>query len=178
VILIPGCNLAKSNADFFAKLQKLKHKLDTAPTKVMATIVRNCAEEALSLTRDGFATETNPYGERWARKKFSDGRNTLSGKTSRLKNFAVQVSRTGFRLHSTVNYAVFHQGGTGIYGPKGRRIVPVRAKALKIPGIGFRKSVAGSPKRLMVPTKQRGLPPHWSRAFKEVSSEVIRAHFK
>ena len=169
--------MSQSNAAFFAKLKKLQQKLDSAPAKVMSEIVANCAEEALSLTREGFATETDPYGEGWKPKLIADGRGTLSGNTSRLKNFAVQISRTGFRLHSTVNYAVFHQGGTGIYGPHGRRIVPVRAKALKIPGLGYRKSVAGSPKRMMVPTAKRGLPPQWRRAFNEIKNEVIRAHF-
>jgi hypothetical protein len=170
--------MAHSNTEFFDRLKKLRRKLDTAPTKVMASIVANCAEEALNLTRDGFTTETNPYGEKWAPKRISDGRNTLSGATSRLKNFAVTLSRRGFRLHSTVKYAVYHQEGTGIYGKRGRRIYPVRAKALKIPGLGYRKSVAGVPKRLIVPTQRRGLPPKWRRAFREVAAEVIRAHFR
>jgi hypothetical protein len=33
--------------------------------------------------------------------------------------------------------------GTGLFGPHKRKIVPKNAKALNIPGIGFRRSVKG-----------------------------------
>lgn len=51
---------------------------------------------------------------------------------------------------TNVNYAMFQHEGTGIYGPHGEPIVPVRAKFLKfIPKGGstyvFARSVKGSP---------------------------------
>lgn len=46
-------------------------------------------------------------------------------------------------VEATAKYAVFVHDGTGIYGPYHTRIVPKTAKALKIPGIGYRKSVKG-----------------------------------
>ena len=168
-----------SSTDFFRRLSRLKNQIETAPAVLHQTIVRNLGEEAHALISEGFRTQTDPYGDRWKDKVISDGRSALSGATSRLKNFAPAViSRLGFRISSTVNYAVFHQGGTGIYGPRHRRIVPIKAKALRIPGLGYRASVAGSPVRLMVPTKARGLPRSWARAFKSVSAEIIRDHFK
>jgi phage gpG-like protein len=168
-----------SNTDFFRRLKHLRKQLETAPAALPQTIMRNLGEEAHALISEGFRTQTDPYGERWKDKLIADGRGTLSGDTSRLKNFAPAViSRLGFRISATVNYAVHHQYGTGIYGRHGRRIVPTKAKALKIPGLGYRKSVAGSPIRMMVPSKQRGLPRSWSRAFKDLAAEVIQDHFK
>lgn len=62
------------------------------------------------------------------------------------------------RVGSDVPYARYVEEGTGIYGPRGRRITPVRRQALKFPrprswgagpsnagGFVFRRSVAGSP---------------------------------
>lgn len=41
-----------------------------------------------------------------------------------------------------IDYAVYVYYGTGIYGPKKKRITPKKAKALKTP-YGYRTSVAG-----------------------------------
>lgn len=51
-----------------------------------------------------------------------------------------------WRIHTNVLYASYVHEGTGIYGPAGRRIVPVRAQVLAFEWMGqlwFRKSVAG-----------------------------------
>lgn len=40
------------------------------------------------------------------------------------------------------SYAKFVHGGTGLYGPKKRKITPKKARALKTP-YGFRKSIKG-----------------------------------
>lgn len=53
------------------------------------------------------------------------------------------------RVGSNLDYALGVETGTGIYGPKGRPITPVRAKALRFPkkggGIVFAASVRGRP---------------------------------
>lgn len=43
-----------------------------------------------------------------------------------------------------VNYAAYLEFGTGIYGPKGRPIVPVRAKALRFPAAGAGVRLSGN----------------------------------
>jgi len=43
-----------------------------------------------------------------------------------------------------VGYARFVEEGTGIYGPKGRPIVPVRAKALRFPARGAATRLSGN----------------------------------
>lgn len=43
-----------------------------------------------------------------------------------------------------VGYAQYVEFGTGIYGPKRRPIVPVRAKALRFPAIGAQTRLSGN----------------------------------
>lgn len=53
------------------------------------------------------------------------------------------------RVGSNLEYALAVEEGTGIYGPKGRPITPVRAKVLRFPVKGgrivFARSVRGRP---------------------------------
>jgi HK97 gp10 family phage protein len=67
-------------------------------------------------------------------------------RTSNLVNsITSDVSADGKRgeLRATADYAVFVHDGTGLYGPRKQKIVPKTARALKIPGIGYRKSTRG-----------------------------------
>jgi len=57
--------------------------------------------------------------------------------------FEINVGIDPMELDGSVNYAPFVHNGTGIYGPKKKRIVPRNSKALKIPGVGYRKSTKG-----------------------------------
>jgi hypothetical protein len=85
----------------------------------------------------------------------------------------------GFAVASGKDYAIFHQGGTGIYGPKRKRIKPVTARALRVPGPGgmiFAASVAGVPQRRMVP--DRRLPARWRRRYITCAEDVLTELFK
>ena len=115
---------------------------------------RQMAEESLGLVKDGFRNESDPYGKRWTPKKASDGRKTLSGKTSRLKGgwHVVKSDKGGFTVAPSVGYASYHQTGTG--EPKGSLMVA----------------------RPMVPDR-RGIPDAWQRAWEEVVEDVLTAHF-
>lgn len=42
----------------------------------------------------------------------------------------------------------------------------------------FRRSVAGSPQRLIFPIKRRGLPPAWVQAYKETTTEFLKSHLR
>lgn len=77
--------------------------------------------------------------------------------------YTIELTPTtcALRVGSDVPYARYVEEGTGIYGPRHRRITPVRRQALKFPtprswnsgrqprqadrGFVFRRSVAGSP---------------------------------
>lgn len=146
--------------------------------KLNDLILDSLAEDAIGLIKDGFRTQTDPYGEPWAPKKYPDGRMALSGETSRLKNGWKPSRRDSDSVTITpsVDYAHHHQSGTGIYGPRKTPIVSPNGKMLKIPtpkGAIFRRSVNGSPKRLMVPTEEKGLPPEWAKTFEESAAEAI-----
>jgi hypothetical protein len=173
----------------------------------MRRLTNNLAEEAISLVLEGFQNETDPYGNKWQRKVFKDGRQVLVGSTTRLRRGwkRVRSDGRGFRISPSVIYAVYHQHGTGIYGPRKRRIEPTtkkvlsfkiqvpvarkaRAGASPIVPVGkragrwrgqriFLRSVKGCPKRLMVPRKGE-LPKAWSDAFIETSNEWFRHHFE
>lgn len=160
----------------FAALKKFEDKLRTAP-KVLGVVSVNLAEEAVNLVREGFATETDPYGKTWPKPLLRNGQ-ALSD-TGRLRNswHATSVTRRGFRVAPSVTYAVFHQDGTGIYGPKGRKIEPTKAKALKLGKSGlYAKSVKGAPQRKMVPDDGK-LPDSWRNALNEAALEILEDHF-
>jgi len=133
----------------FGKLAAWRKLCDATP-ELLATISDSAAEEILGLISDGFRSETDPYGQKWQPKKKADGRKTLSGKTSRLKNFTKKRSgKDGFTVGPTVNYAAPHQN------PKKNR----------------------RPRRMMVPGGGRGLPSKWSKALEETAKEALSAHF-
>jgi phage gpG-like protein len=125
-------------------------KLAEAAPELLGAISESGAEELLNLVADGFRSETDPYGQGWQPKKRPDGRKTLSGKTSRLKKFAKKrVDKNGFTIGPTVDYAAPHQN----------------------PKRGTR------PRRMMVPSKSRGLPRAWSKTLEELATEAMRQHF-
>lgn len=120
-----------------ARLHKIVKKVEKlADVSAMKSLSDNLAEEAVDLVLECFATETDPYGNKWPPKVFGDGRSVLVGKTTNLKRSwgrrsAVRRSDgRGFRIASSMIYAKWMQKGTGIYGPRKRRIVPIRAKFL------------------------------------------------
>jgi hypothetical protein len=143
----------KSNAG--PKLTEWERLMKTAP-KALAEMSQAMAEETVTLISDGFRSETDPYGDRWKPKQARDGRKTLSGKTSRLKRWQVErANKGGFRVSPTVNYAAPHQS------PRPRP--EWGGKAL--------------PRRMMIPSAERGLPRAWSRAYTEIGISVLSDHF-
>lgn len=139
------------------------------------------AEEALDLVAEGFRKEKDPYGKRWARKKHSDGRQVLVGRTARLRRgwHRKASSPRGFKIGPAVNYARYHQSGTGIHGPSKRPIRPVKAKMLswKVGSTRYyAKEVAGSPARKMVPDRGK-LPPVWRRHLSLAARDYFRDKF-
>lgn len=117
-----------------------------------------------------------------------------------------KVSAQGFRISpsaTAAKYAKFTLG-TGVYGPSKKPITPKNGTflAFKTPGYVTRaavrgmakgakrkkfggarsgsyifvRSVKGSPPRLMVPQKKRGLPPKWHDALIDTTDEFIQHH--
>jgi phage gpG-like protein len=138
--------------------------------KAMRQMPRDMAEEAVELTRQTFETETDPHGAKWAPLKLRTGR--ILQKTAGLKN-SIHAKASGKRFTIGVgkSYASYPQRGTGIYGPRGQKIRPLRAKALGPIGGKFFRSVKGSPRRAMIP--YLGMPAKWASAFSEVAEERI-----
>lgn len=140
----------------------------------------NLAEETIELIREGFETSTDPYGKPWEPLKLRSGqplRDKGGLQTSWHRRF---VTAQGFVVESGKAYARYHQEGTGIYGPKKRRIVPTEARALRIPtatGPILRSSVKGSPQRRMVPDKG-DIPSKWRERYIETANEVMAELFR
>jgi phage gpG-like protein len=168
--------MTKSNMKSLDALQKILEN----PDKIMDLVSTSVAEEAIDLIKAGFRTETDPYGRQWKKKEFPDGRKTLSGKTSRLKNGWHVAKRTNSEIVIApgVAYAKYHQDGTGIHGPHKTPIVPTTKSALRFMGPNgpiFRRSVKGAERRMMVPDKNLGLPSKWEQALNEAATDALAA---
>jgi phage gpG-like protein len=150
------------------------------PDAIMDLVATSVAEEAIDLIKDGFRKESDPYGRKWAAKKFPDGRKVLSGKTSRLKNGwkVTRKSSEEIVISPSVDYAAHHQDGTGIHGKHKTRVVPTKAKALRFAGPKgpiFASSTEGVPKRMMVPDEKLGMPPAWEKNLNEAATDALAA---
>lgn len=159
-------------------------KLLANPDKVLDLVARSLAEESVNLIKDGFRTETDPYGEKWQPKQLADGRKTLSGKTSRLKT-GWKVTRMNGRevvVSPSVEYAEYHQNPgerkrassadvyrRSIEGGFSRRQIS-RARSFTENTIG--PAQLARPRRMMVPDDGKGLPPKWER---ELNSAAVDA---
>lgn len=163
----------------FKKLEAWANLTEGAP-KVLPVISKNLAEESISLIRDGMNRGIDPYGRKY--KKLVLRRGQPLKRTGGM--FAAwnrqRASAKGFKVSNAKEYSAYHQEGTGIYGPRGEPITPTRAKALAIPmpggGTMFRRSVKGTPKRMMVPNGR--LPKRWKKAYRETVNEVFSSHFR
>lgn len=159
-----------------AKLGSWEKALKELPEEMRA-MPRLMAEEAVDLTRQTFEDEKDPYGKPWAPLKLRSGR--ILAKTGGLKNsiHARQVGK-GFTIGFGKAYGAYHQSGTGLHGPKGQRIKPLRAKALGPinPGKKFFRSTAGAARRPMIP--YRGMPESWSEAFQGLAEDRVIGKLK
>lgn len=134
----------------FGKLRGWQELFENGEVLLEATS-QQLAEETIGLIKQGFRSETDPYGDKWTPKQKHDGRKTLSGKTSRLKGgwHVVRADKRGFSAAPSVPYAAPHQA------PRFNR----------------------RPRRMMVPTASKGLPPDWSHAYEEAATELMRSYF-
>lgn len=126
------------------------------------------ADAFLDLVQEGFEQSRNPDGKRWAPLVLRNGK-PLDDSGALKDSWRVDaqaVKSKGvitFSLISDADYAVHHQVGTGLFGPKKRRITPLKGASLYIPGYGHFASTRGAPARKMIP--DRDLPPKWRRVY-------------
>ena len=88
------------------------------------------------------------------------------------------IGELGFAWGPTVNYALWVEQGTGIYGPRGARIVPVRAKALAWMSGGtqfIRKSTAGMRGREYMEKIMAAATPQLESIFEQAEQQIIEA---
>lgn len=128
----------------------------------MRAVSINQAEEAVDLIKQGFneGTGTDPYGQRWKKRKRETrrtrGRKVLSGETSRLKGGwkVTQVRADGFEVSASVTYATPHQSPR-----RGRR--------------GLKR-----PRRMMIPSEKKGMPRKWSKALNAAALDAANDYFR
>lgn len=183
-MLIPPGFAASLTGDFAAVDKAAKRLAELGDSRMLAQLSGALGREAVVQVRDGFREERDPYGNKWTRKVFEDG-NKILRKSGKLYDswYVSQADAAGWRIASSSPYAKF-QFGTGIYGPRGRPIVPKRGKALRLPGVAgrsgtgqfrsgamFFRFVKGARPRLMVP--EGGISNIWGRAFSKCAREFL-----
>jgi phage virion morphogenesis protein len=145
-------------------------------------VAKQLADEALRLVDQGFEQEKDPYGNKWAAKKVPNGKPVLRGRKGRLRRYKRRsFSAIGFTIGSNAPYAGYHQHGTGLHGPKGRKYT-IRARQtayLKFKTSDgkwvYRRQVEhpGVPRRAMVPIGGN-LPAKWGRQFTRIAVAAFR----
>jgi len=173
--------LSASLSGDFGKLTAFGKRIGGLATPAFARgINKEFADEALYQVQVGFAQEKDPYGTPWFPKVFNDGRKILRGKSGKLeRSFFRRYVGPDAAIIGTNNPEARFQGGTGIFGPSGKRIT-ARGRALRIPGTGrggkngamFFRSVKGARPRLMVPQQWRPSP-IWNRALRQRAAAYI-----
>jgi phage gpG-like protein len=162
------------------ELRRWQTQLKKTPD-ALVTVNEQLAEETISLIREGFEDSTDPYGHEWESLALRDGRPLED--TGRLKSswFRANVSRTGYTVANATEYAIYHQIGTGIFGPRGKPIVAKGEGLLRIPVRGgpaiYTRSVRGSPARKMVPDNGE-LPPRWQARLVETAEDTLTELFR
>jgi hypothetical protein len=147
--------MADKNQDAMRQLEDWQKLFENGHVMVSATSAA-MAEEMVTLIKEGFRKETDPYGRKWKPKQANDGRKTLSGETSRLKG-GWHVKRTrqgGFTVAPSVVYAAYHQA-------------PRRGRNGRLK----------RPRRMMVPSGERGMPNAWNKQLREVALTVARGFY-
>jgi phage gpG-like protein len=161
----------------FASLKRFQKKIEQAP-KALQIVNEQLAEEAIDLIREGFEKSSDPYGNAWAPLVLRQGRPLEDTGGLKAGWFRQSVTAHGFTIANAKRYASYHQGGTGIYGPRKQRIVPIKAKVLRLGKTGMvARSVKGTPIRRMVPEKGR-LPEAWKKRFSDTAQEVLTEIFR
>lgn len=160
----------------FEQLEAFADKIEKMPD-ALALVSEQLAEETIELIREGFETSTDPRGHRWRPLVLRDGRPLEDSGGLKASWHRRAATREGFSVASAKRYAIYHQRGTGIYGPRKQPIKPVHAKALRLPGGIFRSSVKGAPQRKMVPGRNP-LPEKWRKRYVSTAQEVLTEIFR
>lgn len=161
----------------FAALKRFQKKVEQAP-KAMLTVNQQLAEETIELIREGFDKSEDPYGSAWEPLVLRDGLPLQDTGGMKAAWFRQSATMRGFSVANAKSYSGYHQGGTGIYGPRHQRIVPIKAKVLKLGKTGrVARSVRGTPKRRMVPERGR-LPKAWRDRYVDTAQEVLTELFR
>jgi len=163
------------------KLEALERVLAN-PDGIREALSGAIAEECLGLIAEGFRRETDPYGRRWKPKQKPDGRKTLSGPTSRLKNgwHIKRQAADQIVIAPSVDYAAAHQDPLPRARASSSETLRRRARGIDT---GRATSFAGAdfngpmqlkrPRRMMVPDEVMGLPPKWERALNEAATDAL-----
>lgn len=88
---------------------------------VASVFASRVKQEYLNASRDG-----DPYGGKWFSTKLSHAVQVDKDVKSVVWIDSVPLMDEPWRRHRTIGYASFHEKGTGLYGPKNKRIVPLR----------------------------------------------------
>jgi phage gpG-like protein len=181
----------------FARIERQINKLGR-PQEALKIVSEAMADESLTLVNECFADETDPYGQPWEPLKLRVGKILQDRGGMAASWHRKRASSSGFRIGSGKAYTKFHQGGTGIYGPRKTPIVPINGKALafsvrtgtQVFGRGGKRlkspkalnskfvvrSVKGSPRRRMVPDPGP-IPTKWRQRFHHAARDALKAHF-
>lgn len=170
----------------FRALSKLAAKVDLTRG---GRLELNAAlgEELIRLVRLGFRRESDPYGTPWKPLKYRSGR--ILQDTGRLRNGwkRSRVTPDEVRISPSVDYAVYHQHGTGGRSRDSVRYQPTtksgrfksRASTAKLKRVAhvrrleFRAGTGGIPPRPMVP--ENGLPAEWRKSCVRVAKAFLKA---
>jgi len=167
-------------------------KILSKPDKILDLVATSLAEESLGLIKDGFRTETDPYGQKWVPKQRKDGRKTLSGETSRLKTGwkIKRQDRDEIRISPSVPYALYHQAPLPRRRITDRELAQRGARNIDIGGRRSRSRARDPftvdtigpaqltrPRRMMVPDETMGLPPRWEKKLNEAATDAFAAIF-
>lgn len=130
----------------FAKLREWQDKTKDS-SKLLRTLTKNVGETLVSLVRDGFEGEHDPYGSPWEALKERSGR--ILQDTGRLRNSWHQSGATNdsVTVSASADYAGYHQNGT-----------------------------SKMPARPMVP-REGALPPKWADEVKATAQDVLDDYF-
>lgn len=168
----------------FAALRDFEEKIRRSPASLRRISVQ-LAEETIELIHEGHERQLDPYGKPWKPPVLRSGDALEDSGGMKNSWHRSHAKRESFGVENAKAYAIFHQTGTGIYGPRRRRIYPLRKRALRIPGGRpgyvnkgdlFFSSVAGSPQRRMVP--DRGLPEDWRARYVDTATQTLAAIFR
>jgi hypothetical protein len=161
----------------FASLAKFQRKVERTPS-ALVTVSEQLAEETVDLARECIEKSTDPYGKAYAPLVLRDGNPLEDTGGMKAAFFRVRADGHGFTVGNSKAYFKYHQRGTGIYGPRGQRIEPKKAKFLRLGKTGkVARSVRGAPIRRMFP--ERGLlPAAWAERYRDTAQEVLTEIFR